>query len=157
MPSNRELFLQNSLARAAVLLFRCTRYLTQQSNRGEAQLLLTECEIFFSETKASLAAELRATARGESPTFAKSVEKSGENLAWVGPPGWQRTNPVSSTVTEMKSGEPISATSSGGITQTETPCKPSLPTPVPNSFAMRLKSVLIGSRNSGGKNDLPLP
>lgn len=149
MPSNRELFLQNSLARAAVLLFRCTRYLTQQSNRGEAQLLLTECEIFFSETKASLAAELRSTARGELHTFVKPAAASGENVAWVGPPGWQRTSPAANMETSKKSEEPISATLSGGIIRTETPCKPSSNTPAPNSFAMRLKSVLIGSRNLG--------
>ena len=157
MPSNRELFLQNSLARAAVLLFRCTRYLTQNSNRGEAQLLLTECEIFFSETKASLAAELRSTARGESHTFAKPAAKSGENAAWVGPPGWQRTSPAKSTETETKLEEPSSDTSSGGITTTVTPPQHSLPTPAPSLFAMRLKSVLLGSKNLEGKNDLPMP
>lgn len=157
MPSNRELFLQNSLARAAVLLFRCTRYLAQQSNRGEAQLLLTECEIFFSETKSSLAAELRATARGESHTFAKPAEKSGENVAWVGPPGWQRTSPAPNTGIGKKSEEPTSAILLGGTTTVETRLKPNSITPVQNSFAMRLKSVLIGSRNLGDKNDLPLP
>ena len=157
MPSNRELFLQNSLARAAVLLFRCTRYLTQHSNRGEAQLLLTECEIFFSETKASLAAELRSTARGELHTFAKPVAKSGENVAWVGPPGWQRISPAKSMEIETKSEGPISDTLSGGITRTATPPQSNSSLPAPSLFAMRLKSVLLGSKNLEGKNDLPLP
>lgn len=140
MPTRRELFLQNRLAMAASLLYRVAKALARVSPNNP---LVIECETFFSETRSSLAAELAAPEPAAMPTSVKSAVKSGAGSDWVHPNGWP--SPGLAKTTEVIPDKPLEASSnplSGGTTSTEIPSNPNSETPVPNSFAMRLKFAL---------------
>lgn len=55
--SKRELFLQNRLAMASVLLYECTREL-KRSHSLRAEGLLIECETYFNETRKQIQQEM---------------------------------------------------------------------------------------------------
>ena len=155
MPTPRELFLQNRLAVCASLLFRITRYLLKDGS-SKGQSLLIECELFFSETKSLLAAELHSEASRPkaTPTAANPAAKSGAGSYWIPSNGSLSPGPAPIMPGTMdKSPVPSSNPSSGGISSTETPSPSNSPTQARTLFAMRLKSVLLnGSKRT---NELP--
>lgn len=141
-PSRQELFLQNSLARASVLLFRATKGL---DSSAKSQLLLSEIEVFFSEMCSSLSEELKAPATTPpSPTSVKPVDTSGAGSPWVPAAGTQY--PYHAVLTGE---EVISSPCSGGITPTDETSPPSFEPSPSQSFAMRLKSVLTQRGTEG--------
>lgn len=133
-PTRRELFLQNSLARSSVLLFRATKGL---DSSAKSQMLLAEIEAFFSEMRLSLLEELQAPdITPPSPTSAAVAEKSGAASPWVPAAGTPYTFRAQLTGEEV-----ISSPSSGGTTPTAETSPPSFEPSPSLSFAMRLKSV----------------
>ena len=89
-PSRRELFLQNRLALSSSLLYECTQLISGKAN-PDLKTLIIECELFFSETRTLLLAEIAEEEEAaESPTSAPPAGKSGavwESDSWN---GWQQ-------------------------------------------------------------------
>ena len=108
MPSpRREILLSNRLALASTLLYECSQILSGKT-RASIPTLVHECELFFSETKSLLAAELsRETAEAESRTSAPPAEKSGAEFTPAPQIGWRRISPAEPAV--FPTAEPDSA------------------------------------------------
>jgi hypothetical protein len=86
MPTRRELFLQNRLAMASVLLFRCTRVLGRDP---QSQSLLIECEDYFQETREQIRREIQS--------FEPDTEPKLEALPQP-PPTWTPPKPETKTL-----------------------------------------------------------
>ena len=113
-----SLLLQNSLARAASLLFRIGDSLGDRTKVSEQCLLKMEVAEFFSEVGNSLQLELSATAEpGESAPSAQPVANSGP--VWNSAPPSENTSspdgPASTTEPPTSAAEAFSNFSTGGI------------------------------------------
>lgn len=116
--SQRELFLYNLLARAAVLLFRATRLLLVQAP-GEKAVLEIECAQWFSEARESLSNQILSEEQAlrATPSPAQLAGSSGENwILGAGEPGELSPGPALSMELPTKKEEPSSPSSAGGIT-----------------------------------------
>ncbi len=116
-PTDRELYLQNLLATSAVLVYRSAKAMAAGSYQ-EQQLLVIECNQWFSEVKSSLSAEIRsAESRRVIPTPAPPAESNG--VAWkrggtatgLTPPGLVKTTETNSTEGGASSTESLGLTS----------------------------------------------
>lgn len=113
-----SLLLQNSLARAASLLFRIGDSLGERTKVSEQCLLKMEVAEFFSEVGNSLQLELSATAgQGESAPSAPLAGNSGS--VWNSAPPSETTSspdgPASPTEPPTSAAEAFSNFSTGGI------------------------------------------
>lgn len=118
MPSNREIFLQNRLALCATLLYETTQVISGKS-RPNLPTLILECELFFSETKSLLAAELAAEAEALRIS-AQAAAKYGVKSASTGWTGWQREFLAETVEILQASAEPPEVSSNpsvGGTTE----------------------------------------
>lgn len=79
--TKRELFLQNRLAMASVLLFRCTRFLLKL-NLPQSESFLIECEIFFSETREQISSFV------DEPPLSPSPPPPSAPPVWKKPPSF---------------------------------------------------------------------
>jgi hypothetical protein len=132
--SRRELFLQQRLALCATLLYDASQIVRGKSP-ANIPTFLVECELFFSETKSLLAAELaRGAAKAALPISAQPAARPG--AVWTSP-GWNGWQPASPAIyaaplqdTEAAPA-PSSSPSPGGTNPTENPS--------PLNFSMRIK------------------
>ena len=112
----RELFLQNSLATSASLLFRVTQVLGKPLTENTQCLLKVEIESWFIEMRHSLSAELSREPPEDIDTSAKPVEKSLPG--WNSPPVENTSSsasPVKNTEPNTKPEEASSNPSCGGM------------------------------------------
>lgn len=150
-PSRRELFLQNRLALSSSLLYECTQLISGKAN-PDLKTLIIECELFFSETRTLLLAEIaEEEAQAELPTSAPPAGKSGavyQSDSWT---GWQQAssaspadsgseNPPESTPPQDHSSNP----SLGGTPETPNPSQDSLISRIRASWNMRHGSTSTG-------------
>lgn len=116
-PTERELFLQNNLATAAVLLYRASRAMAVGSAK-EQQLLVIECNQWFSEMRESLSGEISSEeTQKATSTSAPPAERLGEG--WKSPLSEPTSSPpglVKTTETPSTEGVPSSTESAGSIT-----------------------------------------
>ena len=90
-PSKRELFLQQRLALCATLLYDASQIVRGKSP-ASIPTFLVECELFFSETKSLLAAELaREAEKAVLPISALPAVRPG--AVWTSP-GWNGWRPA---------------------------------------------------------------
>ncbi len=112
-PTERELFLQNLLATSAILVYRSAKAMAS-GNTAEQQLLVIECNQWFSETRASLLGEISSEeTRRDTSTSARPAEMPGEK--WKSPPSETssfQAGPVSNTETPS---------TVAGVSSTESP------------------------------------
>lgn len=155
-PSRRELFLQNRLALSSSLLYECTQLISGKAN-PDLKTLIIECELFFSETRTLLLAEIQEEEAAESPTSAPPAGKSGavwESDSWT---GWQQAssaspadsdseNPPESTPPQDHSSNP----SPGG--QSREALQDSLISRIRASWNMRHGSISTGSSEPNLEN-----
>jgi hypothetical protein len=119
--TNDEIFLQNLLAMAAVLLDSSAKALLT-SPRLADQCLASEIQEWFYETKSSLSHRASSAAQETTSTSAPSAVMRGENWKPASPSSPGITNlsskPVDATTTETA---PFSPDSDGGIIPESTP------------------------------------
>jgi len=146
-PSRRELFLQNRLALASTLLYSCAQVLSGRSGESRA-VVLTECELFFWETRSLLAAEIEAETAAEAlRTSAPAAPGFGGEWNWEQWTGRRESGPAPPPAEEpapLSAPGHLSNSSPGGTLLTENPSPPSLATRVRNSYGMKLNGILSG-------------
>ncbi len=115
-PTDRELYLQNLLATSAILVYRSAKAMAS-GNAQEQQLLVIECNQWFSETRASLLGEISSEeTRKATSTFVAPAATLGEK--WKSPSGETTSSPpglASNTETPSTVGEVSSTESPGSI------------------------------------------
>jgi len=112
----RELFLQNSLATSASLLFRATQILGKPLTEDNQCLLKIEIETWFIEMRHSLSVELSREPHEDIDTSAKPAAKPGP--VWNSPPVENTSSsasPVRNTEPNTKPEEASSNPSCGGM------------------------------------------